>query len=155
MQQRRTKTARAQNARFASATTCSFGIKPRSSLRLIFWRDTPEPSHIDFSTLSDPAALTAPHCVQKNSFSWPCNRASWWLTCIIQNISHRCELALQNGLCGFVTDFWLRHKFAPRNSPQLRIGVRGSIPFFLGGGEGIVFFLCFFLILPFFHLFNF
>ena len=57
------KTERAQNARFATATTCSFGINPRSSLRLAFWRDSPEPSHRDFSSLSDPPALTAPHCV--------------------------------------------------------------------------------------------
>ena len=54
-----------KNARFASATTCSFGINPRSSLRLAFWRYSPEPSHRDFSSLSDPPALTAPHCVQK------------------------------------------------------------------------------------------
>ena len=32
---------------------------------------------------SDPPGLTAPHCVQKNKFSWPCNRASSWLTCMI------------------------------------------------------------------------
>ena len=57
------KTARTHNARFASAITCSFGIKPRSSLRLAFWRDSPEPSHKDFSSLSDPPALTAPHHV--------------------------------------------------------------------------------------------
>ena len=77
------KTEHAQNARFASATTCSFGINPRSSLHLAFRRDSPELSHRDFSSLSDPAALTAPHCVQKNTFSWPCNRASRWLTCMI------------------------------------------------------------------------
>ena len=53
-----------------SATTCSFGFKPRSSLRLAFLRDSPEPSHRDFSSLSDPPSLTAPHCVQKNTFSW-------------------------------------------------------------------------------------
>ena len=33
------------------ATTCSFGINPRSSLRLAFWRDSPVPSHKDFSSL--------------------------------------------------------------------------------------------------------
>ena len=77
------KNERAQSARFAPATTCSFGINPRSSLRLAFWRDSPEPSHRDFSSLSDPPALTAPHRDQKNTFSWPCNRASRWLTCMI------------------------------------------------------------------------
>ena len=59
------KTEHGQNARFESATTCSFGINPRSSLRLAFWRDSPEPSHRDFSSLSAPPALTAPHRVQK------------------------------------------------------------------------------------------
>ena len=51
--------------------------KPRSSLRLAFWREETSVA------LSDPPALTAPHCVQKNTFLWPCNRASWWLTCMM------------------------------------------------------------------------
>ena len=66
------------NARFASAITCSFGIKPRSSSRLACWRDSPDPSHWDFSSLSVPPALTAPHGVQ---ISHPCSKASWWRTC--------------------------------------------------------------------------
>ena len=72
-----------KKARFASAITCSFGIKPRSSLRLTFWRDSPDPSHWDFNSLKAPPALTAPHCVQKNTFSCPCSKARWWLTCMV------------------------------------------------------------------------
>ena len=134
MKQRQGKTARAQNARFASATTCSFGINPRSSLRLAFW-DSPEPSHRDFSSLSDPPALTAPHCVQrKKTFSWPCNRASSDVYDTRKFlIGARC-LAPQNGLCGFVTDFRLCHKFTFRftlNSLE-RLGLapaRLTVPF--------------------------
>ena len=50
-----------QKARFASAGTRALGIRTLSSFRVVFRRDSSDPSHCDFRSLRVPPAWKVPH----------------------------------------------------------------------------------------------